>query len=817
MQTEARVVVIGAGIAGCSVAYHLALSGWRDIVVLDQGPLFHTGGSTSHAPGGLSRISSSRMLAEFARYSVPLYAQLEFEQQKGAVLVGGLEVACTAERWQELQRRAGWAKAFGLEAHLLDARECQAHNPLLDAGKLHGGLFDPGAGVGNAVVACAAMAAAASLHGAASFHGQTAITAIEVTDAKVRAIVTDQGRINTEAVVLAGGIWGPLLGRMAGVEVPLMPLEHQYVRLGPVPELAANGVEVGLPITRIHDLLMYCRQHRELFGVGSYNHAPLPVEPHAIRSHRETSDPSKHAFTPQDFAGPHAQLCELMPALRGRPIVDGFNGMFCFTPDSMPIMGPHPDVQGLWLAEALWITHAAGAGRALAEWLDCGAPSLDLREADVSRFQPHALTRPYVRMRGNETYLNTHTIYHPAEPMKRPRALRHTPFHARYAAQGAHFVEVAGWERAAWCNANASVGATGSLPLRSGWAAQHWSPVQVHEHLLTRSAAALFDMSTFCKIEVEGRDALALLQWVFTNNMDIAPGRVVYTLLLEQHGGIRSDMTVVRLAPAHFRVLSGAGAGPRDLAWLRMHARTRNLEVRIREVTSAYGALGIWGPHARAVLAGATDAALHNSAFPYYSAQPITVGMAPCLAMRVSYVGELGWELYTPAEYSLHVWDALWEAGRAYGLIAAGTGAMDSLRIEKGYRRLTFDTDANITPFEVDLLHVVRWKKGDFCGRAALLARRDTPPEKKLACLTLDRARDVVLGREPVLHAGKPVGYVTSANSGYSVGRNVAYALLPAALAVPGCALEIEYFGAALPATVAAEPLFDPDGARLRA
>ena len=816
MLNKARLVVIGAGIAGCSAAYHLAQLGWRDMLVLDQGPLFATGGSSSHAPGGLSLISASRMLTDFAGYGVPLYARLAVDGQSGANLVGALEIARSPARWAELKRRAGLGHSYGVECQLLSPQESKDLVPVLDERQIVGGLHTRRAGIGAPVTIAQALAQAASEQGAAVFQGRTTVTGIERAGRQITAVLTDQGRIETEAVLLCAGIWGPLVGRMAGIVVPLMPMEHQYVQVGPIPELAAFGREIALPIVRVHDHLMYCRMHGDHWGMGNYNHVPLPVEPEAIRRHGAPDDePAKNAFTPQHFAESFQRIAEVFPMLRGRPITDSFNGMFSFTTDGMPILGPHPEVDGLWLAEAIWITHAGGAGHAIAEWMAQGTPSLDLREADVSRFHRHALTPSYIRVRGDEAYRNTHLIIHPSEPMARPRGLRRTPFHERYAAQQASFIEMGGWERAAWCDANAGL-AEPDVPARSGWAAQYWSPVQAAEHLRTRAAAALFDMTTFTKIEVEGPDALALVQWVFTNQMDVPIGRVVYTLMLDHNGGIRSDMTVARLAADRFRILSGAGAGPRDLAWLRRQAQARAFQVSIRDVSSAYGAIGLWGPQARAILSAVTEDDVSNAGFPYYTAREITVGAAPCFALRVSYVGELGWEIYIPTEYAVHVWDTLWEAGRPAGLIAAGSGAMDSLRIEKGYRRLGFDMDGNDNPFEAGMAHVLRWKKGDFIGRAALLPLKDQPPARRLTCLTLDRPGDVVLGREPVFADGQVAGFVSSANTGYSISRHVAYAYLPPALAQPGQKLLIEYFGDRLPATVAAEPLFDPPGERLR-
>lgn len=816
MQTHARLVIIGAGIVGCSAAYHLAQLGWRDMVVLDAGPLFHTGGSTSHAPGGLTLITSSRMMVEFARYGLPLYAHLEVDGRKGANLVGGLEVARSEARWNELKRRLGWGKAFGVECYLLTPADCKQLVPVMDETKIIGGLISPGAGIGAPVVAAETMANAAMAAGAATFHGRTSVTGLDRVGRRIKAVVTDQGRIETEMVLICAGIWGPLIGQMAGVTIPLMPMEHQYAKFGPIPELEATGQDIAMPIVRVHDHLMYCRQFGPLWGIGNYQHTPLPVPPEEIRLRRDALDePSKNPFTPQHFQEPFEKISEVFPMVRGKPMVESFNGMFSFTPDGMPILGPHPDLDNLWLAEAVWITHAGGVGKALAEWMTHGVPSLDLREADVSRFHKHALTKSYIRVRGDEAYKNVHLILHPSEPMARPRGLRRTPFYDRYAAQQAHFIEMGGWERAAWCESNAGI-AEPDVPARSGWAAQYWSPIQAAEHLRTREVAALFDMSTFTKIDVDGPDALALVNWVFTNQMDVAVGRVVYTLMLDVNGGMRSDMTVVRLAADRFRILSGAGAGPRDLAWFRRQAQARGFNVCVTDATSSYGALGLWGPKARDILSAAAEGDVSNAGFPYYAARELVIGAAHCYAMRVSYVGELGWEIYIPTDYAIGVWDALWAAGRPLGLIAAGMGAMDSLRIEKGYRRLGFDMDANYNPFEAGMEHVIRWKKGDFIGREALLKIKAQPLTHKLTCLTLDQPGDVVLGREPVLEDGRVVGIVSSANTGYSLSRHIAYAYLPVALTQPGQKLGIEYFGQWLPATVAAEPLFDPDGERLR-
>ncbi|MGQ0603545.1 MAG: FAD-dependent oxidoreductase, partial [Anaerolineales bacterium] len=476
MQTKARLVIIGAGITGCSAAYHLAQLGWRDMVIVDAGPLFHTGGSTSHAPGGLTLITGSRMMVEFAKYGLPLYASLEVDGRKGANLLGAVEVARSEARWNELRRRLGWGRAFNIDCHLMSPAEVKQRVPVIDERQIIGGLFTEGAGIGAPVVASEAMANAAMAVGAAKFYGHTTVTGIEKDGRRIKAVVTDQGRIETEQVLICAGIWGPLIGRMAGVTIPLMPMEHQYAKLGPIVELAATGVEISMPVVRVHDHLMYCRQFGPLWGIGNYQHAPLPVAPEAIRQRRgEKDEPTKNPFTPEHFAAPFEQVAEVFPMVRDKPIVESFNGMFAFTPDGNPILGPHPDVDGLWLAEAVWITHAGGVGKAIAEWMTQGYAEWDVREADISRFHRHALTPDYIRVRGDESYRNVHLIIHPSEPMARPRNLRRTPFYERYAAQQAIFIEMGGWERAAWCEANTGIEEP-DVPARDGWAAQYWSP-----------------------------------------------------------------------------------------------------------------------------------------------------------------------------------------------------------------------------------------------------------------------------------------------------------------------------------------------------
>jgi glycine cleavage system aminomethyltransferase T/glycine/D-amino acid oxidase-like deaminating enzyme len=814
VQERAQLVVIGAGIVGCSAVYHLTRLGWRDILVLDQGPLFETGGSSSHAPGLVFQTNFSKMMTSLARYTVELYSGLELDGQPCFYPVGSMEVAATAGRWQDLKRKAGVAKSWGLDAWLLTPREAREKIPLLDQGKIHGAYFVPTDGIAKAVRAAEAMARRAQESGA-SFQGRTQVMGLEVRDGRVRAVLTDQGRVSTDRVLVCAGIWGPRLGRMAGVCIPLTPVQHQYARTAPLPELAGETREVVHPILRHQDRAMYFRQHADAYGIGSYQHEPMLVEPEALRSHAESSDqPAIMDFTPEHFRAARATADELLPALAGAELVQRINGLFSFTPDGMPLLGESVEVHGLWVAEAVWITHAGGVGKVVAEWMAGGAPSLDVREAEFNRFPPHARTRAYIEKRGAQQYREVYDIIHPLQQMEQPRPLRTSPFHPRLEELGGVFFESAGWERPQWFEANRAL-PSGGGPSRSGWAARHWSPIQGAEHRAARERVALFDLSAFTKVEVAGPGALSFLQHLAANQMDRPPGQVVYTSLLDGNGGIHCDLTITRLEPERFLVLTGASMGMHDLAWIRRHAPADG-SVRVADLTSSFCGLGLWGPKARQVLQQLCDEDLSSRAFPYFTARQIEVDAVPVLALRLSYVGEQGWELYAPSEYGLRVWDALWEAGGEQGLFALGGGAFDSLRLEKGYRLWGADIHAEYNPFEAGLDWAVRLEKGDFMGCQALRRIRKEGIRRRLCCLTLEDPQAVLLGKEPIVDKGRVLGYVTSTNYGYTVGRHIAYGYLPLEHAAPGTRVQIDYFGEPFTAIVHREPLYDPERKKLR-
>jgi len=809
MRQQARLVIIGAGIVGSSAAYHFARLGWQDVMVLEKGALFEVDGSSSHAPGGMFLTNPSKMMTEFAKYSRALYGELELDGDPCLYPVGGLEVARTAARWHDLRRKQGLAQSYGLESHLISPAEVRAMVPILDETRIHGGFYVPQDAVAKGVRTMAAFTRAAEAAGV-SFYGNTTVLNLELKYGRIAAVVTDQGRIEAETVLLCTNIWGPLLAAKLGVNIPLMAAQHLYTVTTPISELAAEQHELRHPLLRDQDCAMYYRQHGDCYGVGSYRHIPLMVHPEQLE--RTAIKP----FTPEHFETGWQAATELLPPLRNSALQKQFNGMFAFTVDGYPVMG-ETTVQGLWSCVGLWLTHAGGATKAIAEWMTTGTPSVDLREADITRFQPHQTTRAYVETRCAQNYREVYDLIHPVQPISEPRNVRLSPWHERLVAQGGWFAQSAGWEVALWHQANAPLLERYGerIPQRDSWASQFWSPIQGAEHLAVRDGVGLFNLAALAVIEVAGPGALAFLNGVAANQIDKPVGRLVYTALLNARGGIVTDLTVVRVAPERFWVITGGGVLPHDLAWLQQHAPSDG-SVTLTDRSSGLVTLGLWGPHARAVLAKVAEQDVSHAAFPYYTARPLTIGNVPAYALRVSYAGELGWELYCPTEYGRALWDVLWEAGQAEGIIAAGSGAFDSLRLEKGYRLWGADIHTDYTPLEAGLTWAVRLDKGEFLGREALLRQQAAGVTRQLCCLRIDQPGAALLGKEPICHGDTPVGYVTSANYGYSVGALIAYGYLPSALCAPGTSLNVRYFGEPLPAIVTSEPLFDRTGARMK-
>ncbi|TAH53511.1 MAG: FAD-dependent oxidoreductase [Chloroflexota bacterium] len=822
MRSQAQVVIIGAGVVGCSVAYYLTQMGWRDVVVLEQGPLYKVYGSTSHAPGLIFQHNNSKSYCQIAQWTVEIYKRvndLNAAPEKCAWQVGSLEIAQTPERWHELKRKIGNAKAWGLEAHLVTPDEIKQLVPIMRVDDLYGAFYVPSDMDIKAIALLQGITKLAE-DGGAEFFDYTRVTGIDVTPAngrapRVRAVKTNRGEIQCEYVICAAGLWGPVIGEMAGVPIPQTPCEHLYLRTMPIAELQNAQDELEMPIVRAQDRDLYFRQHRNAWGGGSYAHEPRINFADELR---EDDHPALTPAPPQNVEAFMSEMAQRFPATAHAQIADAFNGMFTFTPDANMNLGESMRVKNFWSAEAVWVTHGGGVGRVIAEWLTTGVPPLDMREHDINRWHSFAFSKPYIRARAERQYIEIYDIVHPLQQTLNPRGIRVTSFHEREKALGAEFFEAAGWERPQWYNSNSPLLAGEGLGVRSGWAARYWSPIIAAEHRATRERVGLFDLTAFTKLRVEGKDALSFLQRVAANQMDRPLGHVTYTAMCNERGGIETDLTVTRVAHQEFLVVTGGGMGMHDLAWLKKNLRDDE-NVMITDVTSSYATLGLWGPRARDLIEKITRDDFSNKGFPYVTSKEAFIGYVPVRAIRISYAGELGWELYTPTEYALKLWDTIWDAGQQFGIAAVGGGAFESLRIEKGYRFWGSDIHAEYNPYEAGLGFAVKLNKGDFIGRDALQKIKSKGITRKLVAMTFDDPQVIVMGKEPIVDFASPdkvLGYVTSANFGYTVGKSIAYGYVPIEYANEGTKVKIYYFGEWHGATATREPLYDGDGRRLR-
>ncbi len=819
MSTTPHVVIIGAGIVGANLADELTERGWNRITVVDQGPLPLTGGSTSHAPGLVFQTNASKTMTEFATYTVDKLKSIDVDGAWCFNQVGGLEIATTPERLAELHRRQGWATSWGVQAQVISAAECVELHPLVDREQVLGGLHIPTDGLAKATRAVVALSRRAQSRGAV-FQGNTRVIGIEHTGGRVTGVRTDTAVIPADIVVSCAGFWGVELGAMVGMAVPLLPLAHQFVWTGQVPDLVGRNTELqeaGLPILRHQDQDLYYRERVDCLGIGSYAHRPIPVDLRTLPEGdvADSAMPSMLPFTEEDFAPAWEQSKLLLPSLRQSKIDSGFNGIFSFTPDGGPLVGESADVKGFWIAEAVWVTHSAGVARAVAQLLVDGRSEVELHGCDVHRFEDVQLAPDYVSETSQQNFVEIYDILHPLQPKDSPRNLRVSPFHARQVELGAVFLEGAGWERPHWYEANGPL--VDELPLewtppaRDAWSATFHSPVAAAEAWKTRTAVAMYDMTPLKRLEVSGPGALDLLQRVTTGQMDKTIGAVTYALILDQAGGIRSDVTVARLGEQLFQV--GANSAL-DLDYLRRQAPADG-SVQVRDITGGTCCIGLWGPLAREVIGAVSSDDYTNDGLKYFRAKQVRIGGVPVTAMRLSYVGELGWELYTSADNGQRLWDVLWAAGERHGIIAAGRAAFNSLRLEKGYRSWGTDMTTEYNPYEAGLGFAVSPRKESFLGRDALDGITQDTVERRLTCLTIDDGHSVVLGLEPVYVDGRSAGYVTSAAFGHTIGKPIAYAWLPASLTV-GDQVEIKYFDTRVTATVTAEPLVDPKMTRLR-
>ena len=834
LPSRARAVVIGAGIVGNSVVHHLARLGWRELVQIDKGPLPNPGGSTGHASNFIFTVDHSREMTDLTLASVRQYKELGVFTESG-----GLEVARSPERMQELTRRITSSKAWGIDSELVTPAQVAEKVPFLDPSVILGGFWTPGVGVVESVRAGTMMRESAIALGALTTVAGVEVLGIDVEGGRVRRVRTDQGDIETDAVVVACGVWSPRIAAMAGVHIPLTPAVHQMISVGPVPQFADTVGEISFPIVRDMDTFCYERQHGGDMEVGSYAHRPILMAADDIPSiEQSTLSPTELPFTSDDFDPQLEQALELMPDILGNPDVGiryAINGLLSLTPDGYPVLGESSEVKGFWSAAAVWIKEGPGVGRMLAEWMVDGTPEIDPHHSDIARFYPHQRSDHHVRARTSEAFNKTYGIVHPSEQWASNRNVRLSPMHARQQGLGAVFFEAAGWERPFWYASNENLLAEfgdAVMPREAEWDSRWWSPIINAEHLAMRDRAGVVDLSAFAVFDVIGPRACEAVQRIVVQNVDVKVGRVVYTPVLTAHGGFRADLTVMRLGDDHYRVVTGGASGNIDRKWFtdNMPADGGALVV---DQTSALTTIGVWGPRARDILAALTAADVSHAAFGFGTCRTIEVGGLSVLASRISYVGELGWELYAPAETGARLWDLLFEAGAPHGVVPVGIGVYGTTgRIEKGYRAHGNELDAEHTIVEAGMQRPTV-KDADFIGREAYLKQRAEAPDALLCSLTVDDhtsasgVKRYMLGGEPILTPdGEPLtdargrrSYVTSAGSAPSLGKHVLMSFLPPEQAVEGTKLSVEYLGERYPVTVAAAgstPLFDPANTRIR-
>jgi 4-methylaminobutanoate oxidase (formaldehyde-forming) len=799
---RARVVIIGGGVGGASIAYHLAALGEKDVVLLDRDQL--TSGSTFHSAGLVGQLRSGVTLTRMMMDSVELYRTLDC----GWVECGGIRLACTPEREQEVLRQVAWAKTFGLPLELISAEQARDLFPLMVTDGVRCASYLASDGYLDPSQLTYALAEGARQGGCRVFTG-TRVTGIELADgaggARVTGVQTEWGPIEAEVVVNAGGMFAAELGRLAGVRVPVIPFAHEYLVTQPFRERSPGE---HLPTLRDPDLLIYFREEGGGLIMGGYERhsAPWALDERLL----DRIPPDFNGRLLEEDWPRFEEIAEnsrrRVPAMDEITVTRLINGPEAFTPDNEFCLG-ESEVRGFFVAAgfcAHGLAGAGGIGKLMAEWIRAGEPSLDVWHMDIRRFGAHYRSPAYTLKRTKEVYETYYDIRYPGHERLAGRPLRVSSAYSWHVAHGAAFGEKSGWERVNWYESNAADGEEALRP--RGWAGMHWSPAIGAEHTAARETAALFDESSFAKIEVAGPGAAEFLESLCDNRVAREVGTITYTQMLNRRGGIECDFTVTRVAEELFAIVTGTAFASHDLGWIRRHAPGDG-SVSVSNVTSAWACFGLWGPRARDIAGSLTSDPLD---FGYMRMRDIAVADVPVRALRVSFVGELGWELYCPSEYGAALWNALWQVGSEYGLRAGGYRAIDSLRLEKGYRVWAADITPDETPLEAGLGFCVRADK-TFVGSDAL----GEPPRRRLRCLVIDDPRSVALGNEPVRVGGEIRGRVTSGGYGYTVERSIAYAYLPVGVGV-GTAVEVDVFGEWVSGEVAAESLFDPAGDRVR-
>jgi sarcosine dehydrogenase len=810
LPSSARIVIVGGGIVGCSVAYHLGAMGITDVILLERHKL--TSGSTWHAAGLVGQLRTSANITQLLGYSVALYDRLEAETglATGWKRNGGLRLACNDERWTEVKRQATTAHSFGLEMNLLTPKEAQDLWPIMQVDDVVGAAFLPTDGQANPSDIAQALAKGARMKGVAIAE-DVAAEGFEIADGRIRAVLTAQGRIACDKVVLCAGQWTRALAKRAGVNVPLVSVQHQYLITEKI-----EGVPRNLPTLRDPDRLTYYKEEVGGLVMGGYEPNPIPWA--------EDGLPEGFHFglldTNSDHFEPIMQLAlGRVPALETAGIKQFINGPESFTPDGNFILGEAPEVRGLYVGagfNAFGIASGGGAGMALAEWVAKGEPPFDLWPVDIRRFGRNHLDDGVVRARTLEAYAKHYTMAWPFEEYSSARPLRRSPLYDVLTAQGACFGEKLGWERPNWFTGE------GETPADVySYGRQNWFAAVGREHSACRERVALFDQTSFAKFMMTGRGAEAALSWICANDIAKPPGSLTYTQMLNAKGGIECDLTVARLAEDSFYIVTGTGFATHDFDWISRNIPD-GLDARLSDVTSAYAVFALMGPRARDVLEAITRDDLSNGAFPFGSVRSISVAGAPTIALRVTYVGELGWELHIPVEFARTVYDALMRAGTAHGIANAGYRAIESLRLEKGYRAWGSDIGPDHSPLHAGLGWAVKLKTPKpFLGREALAAQRALPLPRLFSGFAVDDPAIVLLGRETIYRDGRRCGWLSSAGFGYTVGKNIGYGYVrdPGGVDadyVRAGTYQLEVASELVPATPFLTPLYDPGMARVR-
>ena len=837
LPSRANVVVIGAGIVGNCLVGQLAELGWTDIVQVDKGPLPNPGGSTGHASNFIFPVDHNKEMTYLT-----LESQRQYEEAGLNTTSGGIEVARTEERMEELRRRMTSAKAYGIEAQLLSPARVKELVPFIDENVILGGFHSPTVSVVDSLGFGTLMRDTAQAKGALRSLANTEVTAIETESQpfgrpRVSAVVTTRGRIETDNVVIACGVWSPRIAAMAGATIPLTPAVHQMVDVGPIEILQATNNEIGYPIVRDMDTFMYERQSAGSMEVGSYAHRPMFHDPDRIPAIEDAAlSPTELPFTQEDFDPQLEDALELMGGILGTAEIRyAVNGLLSLTPDAMPVLGETVEVENLWSAAAVWIKEGPGIAKMVAEWMTHGYPHMcDPHGSDIARFYPHERTVHHIEARCAEHFNKTYGIVHPREQWASERGMNYSPFYPREEALGAVFFDARGWERPQWYESNEDlVERHGAEDRPNEWDRRWWSPIITGEHLHLREKVGLVDLTAFQIFEVTGPGAVDLMEWLTVNKVDRPVGTAIYTPLLTEGGGFRSDLTVMRIARDRYRIVTGAFDGGRDEYWFRRNL-PRDGSVHFENRTAALCTIGVWGPNAEALVSKVASSPVSQADFPYGTVQEMLVDGIPVSMLRISYVGESGWEIYTEVQHGIRLWDTLWHAGEDLDVRPVGIGVYAFTgRIEKGYRLMGAELESEYSPVEAGLARR-RVKDAEFVGKAAYLAAREEGPAAIMCTLTMEdhsdssgTARYPTGGNEPILtvegerivDAKGRISRVTSAAMGPSVGKYLLMAYLPPALAVAGTELRVMYMNELFPVRVAvagSTPLFDPDDSRMK-